>query len=260
MKSLGKDRRFAVYSACESFNKPIEVHKEVKSKNVAFEAGKMQVTASSEIGAVTNRLDWLSWLPSAAAQYNTSTDPNDYVLLPTIICPSDIPNRNGVAFPLQELLRFDVDTHRMAYQNWKGCPTFLEHDNEDHTKAKGMVLDAVLRKAHGYQGNIHKVLGLAAFDRTRDPALVHRLLTRELKEVSMGAMVDTYTCSVCGREIGECRHLDAKRPRDFYLDSMTGKLVHRCCVGIYPFELSAVAVPAWTVAESTHTIDLARGV
>ena len=253
-------KRFAVYADCDSFNRPIDMHSEMKAKNVIREGQRLQVTASSEMNAVGNRLDWLNWLPWAAKKYNVSADPQDYILLPTIICPSDIPNRNGVGFPMEELLAFDLETHRQVYQNWKGCPTFVEHDNEDPGKAKGMVVDVAFRMQNGVKGRLGKVLGFAAFDRTRDPALGQRLLTRQVTDVSMGTYVNSYTCSVCHAEFGMCRHMDKRSPRNLGIDPQTGKLIYRRCHGLTPFELSSVATPAWSVAESPHVIDLKNNV
>lgn len=255
-----KNGKFAVYSTCDFLTQPIDVHREVKRKNIVMASGALQATSSSEMQTVTNNLDWLSWLPWAAKQYRTSEDVKDYILIPTIICPSDIPNRNGIAFPLAELCRFDPTTHRQVYKNWKGCPTFLEHDNEDHTKAKGMVVDSVLRQAKGFRGTIWKVLGLAAFDRTRDPELAAKLLNRDITTVSMGAYVESYSCPICYKAIGQCNHLNPRAARDFRLDPVTGKLIYRRCHGLEPFELSAVQVPAWSVAESTHAVDVQQNV
>lgn len=252
-------KRTAVYADCSTFNLPIDMHKELSSKTSVVEGGRIQVTASSELNAVSAQLDWLDWLPYCAKEYQISADPKDYVLMPTIICPSDIPNRNGVGFPLDELIRFDPETHQQVYKGWKGCPTFNEHQNDDHTKARGVVIDSVMRQVQGFKGGIRKVLGLAAFDRNKYPELVARLLTRQTTDVSMGAYVTSYSCGLCLKPAGECNHINMRNGRDFRIDPISGKLIYRRCHGLSPFELSSVQTPAWTVSSSAMTVDLAAG-
>ncbi len=255
---MGTKGKFVVYADCDTFNQPIDVHSALKKKDLVVESGNLVVTASSDVNAVTNALDWLNWLPFCAKEYKTSPDPRDYVLMPTIICPSDIPNRNGVGFPLHELVRWDPEAHQQVYKGWKGCPTFSEHDNMDNNKSRGMVVDSVMRKVNGFEGNIYKVLGLAAFDRTKYPEVASRLLNRDTTTVSMGALVTSYSCGLCGAAAGHCGHINLKRPRDFYLDPVSGGLVYRKCHGISAFELSEVQVPAWAVAESPFTVDMSQ--
>lgn len=70
----------------------------------------------------------LSWFPFAAKKYHISDKLSDYVIFSTIICPSDIPNRNGIAFPLEELVKFtDTPSPHLVYQGWRSCPLHYEH-------------------------------------------------------------------------------------------------------------------------------------
>lgn len=254
-----KGNKFAVYADAAGMGMVVDLHKEMKNKSVVIEGDRIQVTATSELNAVSSQLDWKDWLPYCAKEYNISDKVEDYILLPTIICPSDFPNRNGVGFPLEELIKWDPEIHQQAFRGWKGCPSYEEHKNDDCKQARGVVIDSVLRKVKGFKGNIFKVLGLAAFDRNKYPDLAHRLLTRQQTDVSMGAMVEGYRCSLCNALAGGCGHINLRRPRDFYIDNATGRLVYRKCVGIQPFELSSVATPAWTVSSSAMTIDLSTG-
>jgi hypothetical protein len=78
--------------------------------------------AEKDLGAVA-KLDYETWLPFAAKLYKISPKIEDYIIVSTLVCPSDIPNRNGIAFPLSELADFrPPPTNRMAYKAWKGCP------------------------------------------------------------------------------------------------------------------------------------------
>ena len=251
--------KIAVYADCEPYgNGPIDMHKEFKNKNLVSSKGSI-VTANSQtvLNKMTPVLDWESWLPSAAQAYNISADPKDYILLPTIICPADIPNRNGVSFPDEELTKWNMEAHQPVYKAWKGCPTFSEHENEDPLQARGVVLDVIRRRAKGFKGDVFKIFGLAAFDRSKYPDVAQRLLSRYTTTVSMGAYVDRYECGLCGAEAGRCNHINMRNAFDFGIDPATGGLIYRICRGITPFELSEVQVPAWSVSESPLAIDLA---
>ena len=51
---------------------------------------------------MSSKID-ISWLPFAAKTYKISPHLNDYGIVNFPICPSDIPKRNGVSFPLSVL-------------------------------------------------------------------------------------------------------------------------------------------------------------
>ena len=252
-RNLLHREKFAVYADCEDVGVSVDMHKEVKRKNIVVADAGIDVSSSSSLNSIVDRMDWGTWLPAAADAYNISPNVNDYVLKPTIICPTDLPNRNGVGFPLKELTAWDMETHMQVYKGWKGCPTFSDHDNTDPLKARGVVVDVIIKPVKGYQGNIWKVFGLAAFDRSKYPDVAQRILTGERRTVSMGAYVESYACSICNSEVGKCEHTSNSRhkltPMDFGLDPVTGKLIYRNCIGITPFELSEVEVPAWSVSE-----------
>lgn len=208
-------------------------------------------------------LDYKTWLPFAAQTYKISPDINDYVLSVTPICPADIPNRNGVGFPLAELKRFGAPPlNRMVYKAWAGVPLHREHDNEDPEKAFGVVLDASLHKISQWGGgSLWKVMGLVAVDKNKYPQIAQRVLDQDLDTYSMGAMSDYFSCSYCGtpvrykddKVIHCCSHLRGSEEADivFYpLEDREGRkhVVYRNAHGLQPFELSLVEDPAWPIA------------
>ena len=253
-------RGVAVYADCMLPDlPPIDVHKAMKSKDVKVEGANIVLanSSASEV-AIGDHLDWLSWLPQAAKTYDCSSDPADYVFVPVPVCPTDLPNRNGVAFPYNELVQFCPDLHQIVYKSWKGCPTYSEHKNDNPLLARGMVIDSTLRPVKGYGANkLYKVMALAGFDRSKFPDVAQRILSREGNAYSMGAYVREYTCSVCGhklmydektRALSRCEHTNPRNKLDFQLKN--GVLAFRNCHGISPFELSEVATPAWGLATS----------
>lgn len=86
-----------------------------------------EVLQNEKAQAVLQNLD-LAWLKQAAEVYCISPNVEDYVLVTTLITISDLPNRNGVAFPLEELIRFqEPPLNRLAFEGWRFCPCFYNH-------------------------------------------------------------------------------------------------------------------------------------
>jgi len=249
--------RRAVYALAQESLTPIDVFKESKRSgtltNIITSSAPALVldNLSTRDQGIDNGipLDFKSWLPYSAPHYHISPDPKDYILTPVIILPSDLPNRNGSAFPLSELVKFDPEAGQQAYKTWKGKPTHLNHQNEDITKAYGVIADTVLRKLKGFnQNRLWKVLSFLAFDRSKHADTCQAILDGSLNSYSMGAWISNYSCSVCGALIGKCGHLHKNKPGEMY--QLNGQLAFRNCIGITGFETSAVEVPAYVSAIS----------
>lgn len=210
---------------------------------------------------VIERVDFESWLPFAAKTYHISPRIEDYVFKNMPICPSDFPNRNGIAFPLQELVQFlPPPMNRQVFKAWQGCPVHLEHDNEDCTKAYGVVFDTSLSKIHGYgQGKHWKVMGLVGIDKTKYPDIAQEVLDGKIITGSMGALADRFTCSVCGREASDnkfmnCSHVGSTQEVNWKLVDYMGQqhIAYLNAHGLSPIEYSLVRDPAWVAALSDH--------
>lgn len=224
--------------------------------------GEDAVDAEKDTSALV-QLDYATWLPFAAKVYKISPRIEDYILVTTLVCPSEIPNRNGIAFPTAELAQFrPPPTNRMAYKAWAGCPVCFEHDNTELEKSFGVILDASLHKVHGFGGGkLWKVMGLLAIDKNKNPDVAQKVLKREINTYSMGALVDYFTCGYCGTECSDdycCSHITSpkavnwKKYRDF--DGST-HLAFLNAHGIQPIECSIVADPAWAPALSDNVLD-----
>lgn len=219
--------------------------------------GKGKVVETKDV----NHLD-LSWLVFAAPVYHISPNIDDYVLVNTVITISDLPNRNGIAFPLTELVGFaEPPNNRLAYQGWFGCPTFYNHDNEVAANAKGVVFDVALRKVDGYgEGKLWKVTGILGFDKTKDPELAAKIASGEINTYSMGALADSFTCSYCGAECTDqhcCEHISSISAVNFnQVKDYEGNthLAFLNAHGLSPIEVSAVEDPAWAPALSSNVI------
>jgi hypothetical protein len=255
----------AVYAFSQENLKPIDVFKESKRSGVLTSV----ISESAPAFVLDNEntrdqgiegggipLDFKSWLPYAAPAYHISPDPKDYILVPVIIMPSDLPNRNGVAFPLSELVKFNPEVGKQAYQTWKGKPTHWDHCNEDITQAYGVIIESTLRKLIGFNGGrLWKVLSFLSFDRSKHADTCQRILDGDVNSYSMGAWVSAYTCSYCGEEVGKCDHLHKNKPGEMY--QLNNKLVFRNCQGIDGFETSGVDTPAYISALSDEVFSMA---
>ncbi len=219
------------------------------------------------------RLDYETWLPFAAKVYEISPDINDYILVTTPICPADIPNRNGIGFPLAELTAFQPPpVSRQAYKAWTGTPVHYEHKNEIHKDAYGVILDSSFHKISGYgRGKLWKVMGVLAIDKKKYPQMADRVLRNEINTYSMGSLADQFTCSYCGTVINKkscCSHINPMReeddPRYNPDDAVNWKVINDYdgsqhvaflnAHGLSPIETSLVESPAWTTALSDHIL------
>lgn len=193
-------------------------------------------------------LSFKEWLPFCAKIYNISDNYKDYLLIPVPTIISDIPNRNGVGFPLRELVSWNIEAGCQAYKTFIGKPVYLEHNNQNPVEARGVILDSVLRKVKGFGGGkLWKVVNLLAVDRTKDPMIAQGLASGQLNSFSMGAWVTGYECGYCGAPMGKCGHIREKTTDLYEID---GNLVFKRALGPTYFEVSIVKVPAYPYALS----------
>lgn len=188
------------------------------------------------------------WLPIASEKLCISPDIKDYVLTPVISMPSDLPNKNIQAFPYRELTSWATDAGMVMYQSWRGKPAHTEHQNTDPTKAKGIIVDCVLKPIASTK-NIWKVVKLIAWDRKKDPDLVNRILTKNDNSYSMGAAASDFSCSVCAAltSKGGCEHLKFGAPPAFNI--YNGRLAYFNVVNPIGIECSHVSTPAFVSAQ-----------
>lgn len=223
--------------------RPTELHDiSKKSKNLRL--------SSSAAGGESRFLDVNAWLPAAAEYYNISSNLNDYIIVPSPSCITEMPNTNGDSFSKRELLRFKPEHGCMAYRTFVGKPMHIEHDNKDYTKAVGVILDCYMRPLKRFGGKHGVMIKLNAIDRNRNPRLAEAILKREVNTYSMGAWYKSYTCSICGKRVGPshgsfCNHTRIKKPTYMTVD---GKLSYRMCEDVTGFENSVVLSPAFVAA------------
>lgn len=193
----------------------------------------------------------VSWLPAASETYAISGDPRDYVLVDIPIVTVDIPNRNLQAFPYEEVSYFDPLQGSMVYQSFNGRPTHIDHDNKDPLKAKGIMFDSALQYVPAY--NVWKIRILAGWDRTKDPYLVRQIMSKKRTGYSMGALVSSFVCSICGAidtNVRKCACM--RKGKGAVVD---GSLVFQQCVDSQFIECSSVDDPADITADTEAIFD-----
>lgn len=234
--------------------KPLDMHAEFKRSGSIQVADNHLIlpegTIPGDDGQKT-KLEVETYLPFAAKPYHISPDIRDYVIVPVVTMPADLPNRNEVAFPLKSLVQFQPEYGVPAYLTFRGKPVQYEHDNQDITKAYGIILDSYLRKFKSENGGstIWKMVKLLAIDRSKHADVAASVLSGEMNSYSMGAYVGHYSCSYCGGIVGKsCTHLSSKHGDKFY--EKDGKLVFMNCCDVVGFEVSCVKNPAYLTAIS----------
>ena len=221
--------------------KIIQTQTILQSRPIAIQANQVQSSGFST--------GFEGWLPYAAPCYQISPDPKDYILYPVPILYSDLPNRNGYAMSLSELIRWQPEHGCQSYVTWKGKPMFSEHKSDDLRRALGVIVDVSLQPIKGFnRGVFWKVMALLALDRSKGAEYVEMVDSGEVNSYSIGAMVERWSCSYCNAGEGECRHIDPDKPVNFY--ELNGKLVYKNTHGIVGYETSIVKDPAYALAHS----------
>ena len=239
-----------IHTSTNSYLDPIDIHHEIKHKNMVVSKNEDRIQ-SSELGKPMD----IEWLKVAASPYDISPDIKDYLMVPVILFYANLPNRNGVGFVIEDLVSFYPEVGMPSYKTWRAKPVFVEHDNQNVEKAKGVVLDTTLRK----QGNYWKLLAYLAVDRGKDIELANSISSRKITTYSMGAYVTDRECSVCKKTIGQCNHIIETQsdydPKMTLLESEHGRkpqLAYQ--IGRLPmgFEVSVVETPAYVMADNDH--------
>lgn len=245
------ENRELIIADCTYSSKPVELYSVEKEKH------KLVLANESIVDDVKTSLEQsTAWLPFFAELYNTSPKLEDYLMVPCIICPSCIPNKNAQAFPFEELIKVDVETGHIGYETWARKPTFLDHVNKDHTKAKGIIFSSAIKPIKGAKGNLHKVVALLGFCRKTDPIIANDILTGAKSAYSLGAWSRYFTCSVCGSKHTSqnqgCEHISLKQPRMKMFDN---KLAYLQARNISGFETSVLNnAPAYESARTPKSM------
>ena len=155
-------------------------------------------------------------------------------------------NANHDGWPPEEI--------RKSYMTFLGRPTYVDHNNWDLKRSRGVVIDAKLyenKLASGHE-DVWVAL-LIEVDAQAFPKLAQAILDGDIDSVSMGADVEYTVCSVCGNQAHDvlqyCAHIPQMKGRVIEtIDKLAGKrikkLCYEDCYGVSFFEISFVFDPA----------------
>jgi len=153
-------------------------------------------------------------------------------------------NANYDGWPAEEI--------KSNYRTFIGRPVFVEHNNSDPKRARGVIKDAVYRETKLASGLVDaSVYCLMEVDAVTFPRLAAAIESGKLNAVSMGADVESTTCSACEKTASKpseyCVHIPALKGRTVTVYKQGKKkeaLVWENCNRPNFFELSYVFDPA----------------
>jgi hypothetical protein len=145
-----------------------------------------------------------------------------------------------------------VDQIKKSYKTFIGRPIYVEHNNSDPDRARGVILDAIYRETKLASGIIDaSVYCLMEVDAVTFPKLAAAIENGKLNAVSMGADVDGTQCSACGKYASKpsefCTHIPRLKGRNvtvYKAGKRVESLVYESCINPNFFELSFVFEPA----------------
>jgi len=145
-----------------------------------------------------------------------------------------------------------VDQIKKSYKTFIGRPIYVEHNNSDPDRARGVILDAIYRETKLASGIIDaSVYCLMEVDAVNFPKLAAAIENGQLNAVSMGADVDGTQCSACGKYASKpsefCAHIPRLKGRNvtvYKAGKRVESLVYESCIKPNFFELSFVFEPA----------------
>jgi len=153
-----------------------------------------------------------------------------------------------------------VDQIKKSYKTFVGRPIYVEHNNSDPERSRGVILDAIYRESKLASGITDaSVYCLMEVDAQTFPKLGSAIMDGRLNAVSMGADVEGTQCSACGKYASKpaeyCTHIPRLKGRTvtvYKQGKRIESLVYESCIKPNFFELSFVFEPADESAHLMH--------
>jgi len=157
-----------------------------------------------------------------------------------------------------------------GFRTFVGRPVFIDHNNSDPQRARGIVVDAMLHienpqklASDSYWSNApenHKpetwIELLLEIDGKSFPKLAKALFDGKVNAVSMGCNVEHTLCSICNHKAATvedyCSHI--KRKGTTFKTGSIDKVAYEDCYNVNFFEISAVFDPADVTALFTEPV------
>lgn len=142
---------------------------------------------------------------------------------------------------------FPGDEIANGYLTFMGKPVFVNHHNENHMRARGVIVDAALHRDANRDGSPDTwVEGLQEIDALTFPKLARAIILGHIDRTSMGVDVEFSVCAVCHNKattpLEYCRHIPAMKGSKILRTTASGErvneLVRERCHGLSFFENS----------------------
>lgn len=170
-------------------------------------------------------------------------------------------NDNHDHFPAAEI--------KQSYQSFIGKPVFVNHSNDDHKRARGVIIDAALHEDKNRDGSPDTWVAVnMMIDAKTFPKLAQEILAGNIERTSMGVDVERSVCSACNNvattPMEYCAHIPRAKGQMLYKhDQRTGAksahLIYESCYGLHFFENSLLVEPPADPTAFFLSVD-ARGV
>ncbi|MEU6362296.1 hypothetical protein [Streptomyces albidoflavus] len=153
-------------------------------------------------------------------------------------------NDNHDEFPAEEIAK--------AYATFIGKPVFVNHVNDNHRRARGVIIDAALHEDKNPDGTPDTWAEvLMEIDAKQFPKLAKAILAGHVDRTSMGCDVERSVCSACGNVATTpaeyCAHIPGLKGKRIFRATASGKrvgeLVRETCYGLSFFENSVLVEP-----------------
>ncbi|MFI0967088.1 hypothetical protein ACH4S8_37740 [Streptomyces sp. NPDC021080] len=153
-------------------------------------------------------------------------------------------NDNWDEFPADEIAK--------GYQTFIGKPVFVNHKNDNHRRARGVIIDAALHEDKNPDGSRDTWAEvLMEIDAKQFPKLARAILAGHIDRTSMGCDVERSVCSACGNEATTpaeyCAHIPGLKGKRIFRHTASGQrvgeLVRETCYGLSFFENSVLVEP-----------------
>jgi hypothetical protein len=147
---------------------------------------------------------------------------------------------------------FPADELEKSYASFVGKPVFVNHVNDDHKRARGVIIDAALHKDSNRDGSRDWwVEVLQEIDAVRFPRLAKEILDKNIARTSMGCDVAFSVCSACNNRATSpaeyCAHIPAAKGMMLYRTTASGhkvgEIIRETCYGLKFFENSLLVEP-----------------
>lgn len=148
-------------------------------------------------------------------------------------------NDNYDEFPAAEI--------KEGYRSFIGKPVFVNHRNDNHRRARGVIIDAALHEDTNPDGSADTWAEvLMEVDAVKFPKLAKAILAGHVDRTSMGTDVAYSKCSFCGNKAATpleyCQHIPKLKGKRIRRTTASGAredvLVREICYGLKFFENS----------------------